>query len=173
VYAALVAFVCVVQWRGGNRVHKVARSIAVAILALLYGCGAVSATTVSGANGAVLVNDGKGFVPLSGSADVAPGSRVMVSPGQVATITYSEGCSVKVGSGRVWVIQQGNPCPNGAREVDLTGRMNDGMGSLKDSPAPAESHDGLLIGGAAVVGGSLLIVCVVDWCNQTSKGASP
>jgi hypothetical protein len=94
----------------------------------------------------------------------------MVNPGQVATITYSEGCSVKVGSGRVWVIQPGSPCPNGSHEIDLTGRMNDGMGSLKDSPPPPESHDGLLIGGAIV--GGLLIGCAVDWCKK-HKQSSP
>jgi hypothetical protein len=151
------------------------RLISAALVALPYGCGVVSAATVSGPPGAVLVNDGKGFVSLSGSRDLAPGARVVVNQGQVATITYSDGCSVKVGSGRVWEIQPGNPCPNGAREIDLTGRMNDGMGSLKDSPAPAEaSRDGLLIGvGGVVVGGGLIIGCIVDWCNENSKSASP
>jgi hypothetical protein len=145
--------------------HYVAKSISCALVAVVYGCGAVCAATVSGPSGAVLVNEGSGFVPLSGSGDVAPGARVMVNPGQVATITYADGCSVKVGSGRVWVIQPGNPCPNGSREIDLTGRMNDGMGSLKDSPPEASySHDGLLIAGA--VGGGILIGCVVDWCKK-------
>jgi hypothetical protein len=97
----------------------------------------------------------------------------MVKPGQVATITYSDACSVRVGSGRVWEIQSGIPCPNGAHEIDLTGRMNDGMGPMP-GPEPAEAGispgTGLLIGGA-VVGGGLIIACVVDWCK--SKSSSP
>jgi hypothetical protein len=96
----------------------------------------------------------------------------MVKSGQVATITYSDSCSVKVGSGRVWEIQPGTPCPNGKHAIDLTGRMNDGMGPQGPEPEEAGIAPGtaLLIGGA-VVGGGLIIACVVDWCK--SKSSSP
>ena len=155
--------------------YKIARSALGALLAVLYGCGSVCAATVSASTGAALINEGKGFVPLNGHADLSPGARLMVRPGQVATITYSDSCSVKVGSGQVWVIQPGVPCPSGAREVDLTGRMNDGMGPPPAPEEPAEGISpgkGLLIAGG-IVGGGLLIACIVDWCKHKHSGSSP
>ena len=147
---------------------KAVKSISGALLAIAYGCSTVCAATISGPSGAVLINEGNGFVPLAAATDLAPGARVMVNPGQVATITYSDSCSVKVGSGRVWTVQPAAPCANGTREVDFTNRMNDGMGP---GPGPGygdagfDARTGLLIGGV-VIGGGLLIVCAVDWCQK-------
>ena len=155
----------------GTRMHNFTRSVSGALLALLYGCGTICAATVSGPSGAVLVNEGKGFVPLSGPANVGPGTRVMVKPGQVATITYSDACSVKVGSGRVWEIQPGTPCPNGEHAIDLTGRMNDGMPQGHEPEEAGIAPGTALLIGGAVVGGGLIIACVVDWCK--SKSSSP
>jgi hypothetical protein len=154
---------------------KAAKSFSGALLAIAYGCGTVCEATISGSSGAVLINEGSGFVPLTGAAELAPGARVMVNPGQVATITYSDSCSVKVGSDRVWTIQSAAPCAHGTREVDFTGRMNDGMASPRYSGGEYSGFDpgaGLVIG-AAVVGGGLGIACSIDWCRSHKKKASP
>jgi hypothetical protein len=153
---------------------KVIRTVLGASLAVLYGCSTVFAATVSGQAGAVLINEGAGFVPLKGSAELAPGARVMIRPGQVATITYSNACSVKVDSGRVWTIQAAAPCANGTGGVDFTGRMNDGVLSAPTEPAEPPGMNGstMLLIGAAAVGGGLLIACVADWC-KSSKSSSP
>jgi hypothetical protein len=98
----------------------------------------------------------------------------MVNPGQVATITYSDTCAVKVDSGRVWTIQAAAPCAKGTGVVDFTGRMNDGMVSVPTEPEepPGMSGSTMLLIGAAAVGGGLLIACVADWC-RSSKSSSP
>ena len=135
---------------------KVVRSILGASLAVLYGCSKVCAATVSGQAGAVLINEGAGFFPLKGSAELAPGARVMVRPGQVATITYSDACSVKVDSGRVLTIQAAAPCAKGTGGVDFTGRMNDGVLTAPTEPVEPTGVSGstmLLIGAAAVGAG--------------------
>ena len=153
---------------------KIVRSVVGASLAVLYGCSTVWAATISAPAGAVLINEGAGFVPLKGSAELKPGARVMVSPGQIATITYSDTCAVKVDSGRVWTIQAAAPCAKGTGEVDLTGRMNDGILTAPTEPveAPGMSGSTMLLIGAAAVGGGLLIACVADWC-RSSKSSSP
>ena len=142
-------------------------------MAVLYGCSTVWAATISAPVGAVLINEGAGFVLLKGSAELKPGARVMVNPGQVATITYSDTCAVKVDSGRVWTIQAAAPCAKGTGEVDLTGRMNDGiLTPTEPVEAPGISGSTMLLIGAAAVGGGLLIACVADWC-KSSKSSSP
>ena len=98
-------------------------------IAVLAACAALSApslaiaATISGESGAVLVNDGRGFVPVAGPAEFAPGAQVMVKPGQVALIDYGN-CTVKIGSDRVWIVQPAAPCTGGISEIDLTTRMN-------------------------------------------------
>jgi hypothetical protein len=99
----------------------------------------------------------------------------MVRPGQVATIAYSDACTVKVDAGRVWTIQAAAPCAKGTSGVvDFTGRMNDGVMSPEPEPEPTPGMSGstLLLMGAVVVGGGLLIACVADWC-RSSKSSSP
>jgi hypothetical protein len=122
----------------------------------------------------VLINEGAGFVPLKGSAELKPGARVMVNPGQVATITYSDTCAVKVDSGRVWTIHSAAPCAKGTDAIDFTSRMNDGIltGPTEPVEAPGINGSTMLLIGAAAVGGGLLIACVADWC-KSSKSSSP
>lgn len=145
------------------------RGILGAGLALAYSCGAVSAATVSGPTGSVLVNKGGGFAAITSSTDVAPGAQIMVKADAVAVISYGEGCSVRIAPGRVWTVQEGIPCAAGAQEIDFTTRMNH-SGSLKDDPGSSGiPRDHYLIGGAVV--GGLVIACLVDWCKD--KSASP
>jgi hypothetical protein len=110
-------------------------SAAGAVAALLYGSSPISAATVSGQNGTVLVNKGDGFVPIASDAELAPGGQIMVHPGGSALITYASNCTIRVGAGRVWTVQEAPPCTEGNTFIDFTGRMN--QGSLKDGPAPA------------------------------------
>ena len=146
--------------------------------ALFAACGVLclpyvaDAATVANHGGSVLVSKGDGFSPIANNTDLAPGGQVMVRPGGLAKITYSNECTVRVGPG-VWQVQPVAPCANGNAEIDFTGRMNDGVVTVPTEPAlaPAPSGTWLLIG-AAVIGGGLLIACVADWC-RTSKSSSP
>jgi hypothetical protein len=124
-----------------------------------------NAAVVASVSGTVLVNGGDGFAPISSATELAPGGRVLVQPGSVAMITYPSDCVVRVGEG-VWRVQPAAPCAQGTHEIDFTGRMNDGMGSLKDNlppPPPRDDRTGLLLG-AAVVGFGLGLVCITEWC---------
>jgi hypothetical protein len=142
---------------------------ACAVLSLPY---VANAAIVANQGGTVLVSKGEGFTPIANDTDLAPGAQVMVKPGGLAKIIYSNECAVRVGPG-VWRVQPAAPCARGTREIDFTARMNDGVvtAPTEPTPAPAPSGTWLLIG-AAVVGGGLLIACVADWC-RSSKSSSP
>ena len=130
----------------------------VSAFALAFGSAGVQAATVSKQVGTVLVNTGNAFVPLSGSADFAPGSQVMVRPGGVATISY-DNCTVRVGSG-FWLVQEASPCAAGVTEIDFTTTKMSG-GAL-DPPPPAPRYDFL------VIGGGLIATCLLIWCQPAS-----
>ena len=130
----------------------------VSAFALAFGSGGVQAATVSKQVGTVLVSTGKAFEPLSGSADLAPGSQVMVRPGGLATISYGN-CSVRVGSG-FWLVQEASPCAAGVTEIDFTTTKMSG-GAL-DPPPPPPRYDFL------VIGGGLIANCLLIWCQPAS-----
>ena len=134
---------------------------------LLSASSLASAATVSGPPGAVMVSEGNGFKPLTGSAEFGPGAQVMVSPGGHAQIAYAGNCTVKVGSG-LWTVQPTVPCQNGVTEVDLaTDRMNQSAQPLVTSN-PGQAAVSLAIG-LAVVG---VIACIAA-CSKIIKPASP
>jgi hypothetical protein len=89
-------------------------------------------------------------------------------------ITYPNDCAVRVGAG-VWQVQPTAPCANGTREIDFTGRMNDGLPEpVAAAPPPEEEgydHRRELLIAGGIIGGGLLIACIVDWCK--SKSSSP
>jgi len=141
-------------------------SIAMAVAAVL-GSPEVEAATVSNQAGTVLVGRDQGFVPISGSVELAPGGRIMVRPGGVATVTYNGSCTVRIGSG-FWVVQEASPCTQGKTEIDFTNRMS---GGALDPPPPEPRRDYRLIGGL-VVGGAIA-ACVFWWCRDDDKPVSP
>jgi hypothetical protein len=71
------------------------------------------AATVTPIEGTVQVNTGSGFRSVSGAAEVAPGTSVMVSPKGRGEIRYSDGCKTTVRSGSVAVIPPVSPCAQG------------------------------------------------------------
>jgi hypothetical protein len=71
------------------------------------------AATVTPIEGTVQVNTGSGFHPVSGAAEVAPGTSVMVSPKGRGEIRYSDGCKATVRPGSVAVVPPVSPCAQG------------------------------------------------------------
>jgi hypothetical protein len=125
------------------------------------------AATVSNKTGVVLVSKGEGFVPVAGHVELAPGGRVMVNPGGLATITYAANCAVHVGSG-YRTVQEAAPCAKGTTEIDFTGRMN------QQGPPNQQDDANPFVTGALVVGGGALVLsCVFWWCQSDNKPASP
>lgn len=78
--------------------------------ALLAGRCALAATIVSPINGAVLINQGKGFVEIANDVEVSVGTKVMVRPGGSAMIYYGNNCSAEIGPGQVWVVKPDVKC---------------------------------------------------------------
>ena len=147
-------------------IAKTCKLLLTGLLSTAMAASPLSAATVLNEGGAVLVSAGEGFEPINGSKELAPGGRVMVKSGGLATIAYSANCSVRVGSG-LWMVQEKAPCREGTALLDFTGRMNDGLNPPKgpppeEPPAPFVRHD-LLIAGA--VGAGLIVACVVWWCR--------
>lgn len=102
---------------------RFSKFVAVALCGALCASTAASAATVSRHGGSVLVSKDKGFVPMTGDLEVAPGGRIMVQPGGTASIRYAGNCTVRLGPG-LWQVQQAAPCADGKTEIDFTGRMN-------------------------------------------------
>jgi hypothetical protein len=100
------------------------RRVAVAaVLSIVLSTLPGHAATVSQQAGAVLVNKGSGFTQITSDVELPPGAQVMVQQGGIASITYADGCAVRVGSG-IWTVQPAPPCANGSSVLDFTGRMN-------------------------------------------------
>ena len=128
---------------------KIALIAACAVLSLPY---AVNAATVVQQAGAVLVNEGEGYAPIAADAPVAPGTQVLVQPGGLAKITYSDICAVRVGSG-VWTVQSTAPCAAGTSEIDFTGRLN--QAGPDDAPG---INPLVVLGGVLIVGGVITYI---------------
>jgi hypothetical protein len=86
---------------------------------LCFPCVA-SATTVYPETGSVLVNEGKGFVGISGEYKVHPGAKIMAKKGGSAMISYGSGCTVRVTPGEVKVVEETSPCNGGVEGADAS-----------------------------------------------------
>jgi hypothetical protein len=91
---------------------KVLRCFMVAVSTFALGTSGFAAT-VTPVEGTVQVNTGSGFHPVSGAAEVAAGSSVMVSPKGRAKISYSDGCKTTLHPGSVAVVPPVSPCAQG------------------------------------------------------------
>ncbi len=60
--------------------------------------------------GEVRIRTGQGFQEIVRPTEVAAGAQVMVSPGGLATITYSDSCVVRVAPARITVVENRSPC---------------------------------------------------------------
>ncbi|HEX7109224.1 MAG TPA: hypothetical protein VF224_08285 [Aestuariivirga sp.] len=67
--------------------------------------------------GNVLVNQGKGFEPVSGVVDLKVGDRVMVGENSQAVLSYAT-CRVKIKGGNVVTIVKDAPCLAGTVSED-------------------------------------------------------
>jgi hypothetical protein len=145
---------------------RVFASTVLAVSCWVAGVSLASAATVSPQSGEVLANSGTGFTLVSATTELKAGGQLLVRPGGSAVIQYENGCSLRVGSDRVWVIQDKPPCEPG-RALDLTARMNGG--SLKDSPEAPAAFPWLVV---PVIGGGI-VACVIYCGGDDDKPASP
>jgi hypothetical protein len=129
---------------------------------------------VSGLNGKVLVNHGKGFVPATGSVLLNAGDKIMVGANSSANINYLNGkCSVSANASSVVTVTTNAPCKLGT----VVGSVDNvfAVPAAAQGIAPA-AFGGLStgtmaavgIGALVVIGGGLLVTGVFKSCNGVS-----
>ena len=127
---------------------------------------------LSNVEGAVSVNRGDGFQPVSAGTALSSGDRVRVSAGGSVNIVYENGCSTRVGPSQVAVVLATPPSCQGARLKDGGLVVGAGVGigdGLKDGPA-GFGTDTLLAGGLVVAAGVGIAVAV---SNNDNNQVSP
>jgi hypothetical protein len=136
---------------------------------VFYGAAwAATGATLEPVQGDLWINHGKGFEKVSSRIEGKVGDSVMVSPGGIAKVTYSDGCQANVKPGAVMTIAPLSPCASGSLAADMNPPIY-----TKAAPAPAAGPEWgwwpwLLIPAAgAAVGGCALAGCF------SSGGAPP
>jgi hypothetical protein len=79
---------------------------------------ACSAATIQPIKGDVSINRGLGFQKLDGVVEAREGDVVMVSPDGSATVSYADGCKVRLEPGVVMTIVPLSPCASGSHAQD-------------------------------------------------------
>lgn len=131
------------------------------------------ATSAEGAlltniQGAVFVNSGNGFIPVTAGTSVNPGARIRVGAG-AAEIFYENGCSQKVGSDQVVLVPSAPPC---------AGSLKDG-GDIAAAPAASEfALPDAVTAGALLAAGAGLAIGIAneksyESSNEIGRSVSP
>ena len=91
-----------------NKLLMLPRALISGALIAMLAATSVDAAVLSSSDGAVHVNRGKGFVPVSAGALLHPGDRVRTRKGS-ATILYDNGYAVPVGPHQIVVVTSEPP----------------------------------------------------------------
>jgi hypothetical protein len=102
--------------RGGLRVRGLFGALCVTIAVLTSSM--CSAATIQPIQGVVSINHGQGFQKIYGVGVAKEGDSVMVSPDGSATVSYADGCNVKLEPGMVMTITALSPCASGSYAQD-------------------------------------------------------
>ncbi|MGE3247183.1 MAG: hypothetical protein AB7F96_09705 [Beijerinckiaceae bacterium] len=84
--------------------------IAIAAILLSTLTQAHAGAAIVSHEGVVMVNNGSGYRPASGSMSLVTGDRVLVTPKSKALLGYADGCMVPVNAGRLVTISRVSPC---------------------------------------------------------------
>lgn len=138
--------------------------VAALLASALAGTHALAAAPVAHvgkSSGKVLVNQGKGFVPLAEGAALFAGDKVFVGKDGAASIAYSDKeCTVDIAPASVMLVQPVAPCA-GAETVSS-------VDSVFIHSAQAVGEGGaayvpvVLVGSAIVIGGTLAVAITQD-----------
>jgi hypothetical protein len=89
---------------------------------------------LSGISGNVLVDRGDGFVPATGTTELRPGNRILVSGKGGALLTYGPGCSVSLAADSLTTFTGEESCAVGTQGTTTNNSASLGfMGSLAGS----------------------------------------
>jgi hypothetical protein len=129
---------------------------AVALSLALVSASVQAATMVAQVgnfHGKVLVNQGEGFVPVSGPLSLKAGDTVMVGEESFATVTYNNKCSVALSSPTVLSVTDKAPCAKGENVAAIDGAFV----APTFAPPPAFVLPLILVGGAAATVGIVVV----------------
>ena len=88
--------------------------------ALIFGTSAFAATVTS-ERGEVLVNRGAGYKPVTQPMQATAGDQVMAKPKSSGRVVFSDGCTVIVVPGVVFIIAAKSPCGRSGRHIETVG----------------------------------------------------
>jgi hypothetical protein len=122
---------------------------------------ATSVAQVGNFHGKVLVNQGKGFVPVSGSLALKAGDAIMVGSESFATVSYNE-CTVSLSEPTVFTVGEAAPCAKGEKIASAGGAFIAPAADLDPGCTSAFCATPallplLLIGGAAATVGVIVV----------------
>lgn len=136
-------------------------AVVAAAIASSQALAAVPVAHVGKSSGKVMVNQGKGFVPLAEGAALFAGDKVFVGKDGSASIAYNDKeCTVDIAPASVMQVQPTAPCA-GAETVSS-------VDSVFIHSAQAVGGGGaayvpvVLVGSAVVIGGTLAVAVTQD-----------
>ena len=115
--------------------------------------GATGSATLSSAQGSVMLNQGKQFVPIKPGQALNAGDRLMVMQGGSAQLRFADGCDVTVEGGSMVAIPTASTCAGGT--LNSTRLANEAPPWVNpEAPAAYGTGTWMLVGaGALIVGG--------------------
>ena len=120
-------------------------------------CGTASwAATLEPVQGDLWINHGKGFEKVNSRMEAKVGDSVMVNPGGIAKVTYSDGCQANVKPGAVMTITRLSPCASGSLAADLTPVYKAAPAEAPVAAAPLVWWPWLALAGAGAGAGYLI-----------------
>jgi hypothetical protein len=147
----------------------VALAAASALLASTSIAGAAGLAEITSSSGKVLVNQGEGFVLVSGMVSLNAGDTVMIGEESQAQISYATGCTVTAESTSVVTIAEVAPCAPG----ETIGSAGAAFVQPTADAAPFAAGIPMLplvLAGAVVIGGGILIATEVLGDNDNGGG---
>ena len=156
--------------------------IAASVVVAISFASSAGAATLGSVQGDVLINQGTGFKPVKGGAELRVGDAVMLQPGAQAELNYIDGCKFPVQVGVVVHVGAQSPCavranapkPYGsgvhdARDVREAPPIT--TGSIAAAGAGVGAGFGVIAGGALVAGS--IVAIGVGLSRDRNRASSP
>jgi len=139
------------------------RGFGLALACFVFAASGAHSATVTPQRGTVFVNPGGGYAQIQAPTEVPAASKVMISPGGSATLTYSPDCSIQIAEG-VWSVSEQAPCGG----ADYGWRTTEVVEPAETSGIGPTT---LVVGGLVVAGGAAAAIALSG--GGDDKPASP
>ncbi len=117
--------------------------------------GSAGSATLSSAQGSVMLNQGKQFVPIRPGQILNAGDRLMVMQGGSAQLRFADGCDVTVEGGSLLAVPTLSTCAGGS--LNTTRLANEAPPWVNpEAPSAYGTGTWMLVGAGALVVAGLL-----------------